>query len=156
MLASILWLYFPCCRAAYAQNEEMISKEIITSAETVRRAETHKVRFEAAQHLAKLTRDVDPQLVSDQALVQLIALLDTPYDYVRLWVAGALGNLGPRAKPAVPRLLTLLPKVDCLRGSVTSAPVIRTALTRIGVTPPPIPDCARGEGGALDPNPLKN
>jgi len=71
----------------------------------------------------------------------MVSLLETEEDSVRAWVAASLGHLGLRAKVAVPKLLKLLPEVDCLRGSLTSAPFIRVALKRMGKTPPPPPNC---------------
>jgi hypothetical protein len=61
------------------------------------------VRTNAAEDLAGLTRDIDPQQVDGATLSDVIALLDSDEDSVRFWVAGSLGNLGPRAKAAVPK-----------------------------------------------------
>jgi len=75
----------------------------------------------------------------------MVSLLETEEDSVRAWVAASLGHLGLRAKVAVPKLLKLLPEVDGLRGSLTSAPFIRVALKRMGEKPPPPPDCGPKE-----------
>ena len=97
-------------------------------------------RTNEAEHLSQITRKMNPKSVDDRTLADLISLLGTTDDSVRGWVAGALGNLGPRAKVAVPKLLEILPNVDCLNVSLSSAPAIRLALKRIGETPPP-PAC---------------
>ena len=98
-------------------------------------------RTNEAEHLSQLTKKINPEKVDDKTLADLVSLLDTSDDSVRGWVAGALGNLGPRAKVAVPKLLKILPEVDCLNVSLSSAPAIRVALKRIGVKPPPPPTC---------------
>ena len=111
----------------------------------VRNGKTSTSRTNAAERLATLTRGINPQKVDETTLTELVYLLDTQEDSVRAWVAASLGNLDPRAKVAVPKLLKLLPEVDCLRGSLTSAPAIRLALKRMGETPPPPPNCAAKE-----------
>lgn len=103
----------------------------------VKQGKSATIRTDAAQQLAELTEKVDPKTVDDTTIKELICLLDSTEDSVRLWIAASLGNLGPRAKAAAPKLLELLPEADRLRGSLTSAPAIRLALTRIGVNPPP-------------------
>lgn len=119
-------------------TQESVLKLKVTI-QKVRTEPTLALRTKAAQHLADLTESMDPQLVDELALAQMIALLDSPEDSVRAWVAGSIGFLGPRAKSAAPRLLKLLPEADKLPGSLTSSPAIRLALTRIGVPPPPLP-----------------
>jgi len=119
-----------------AKLEEIIAK--------VRSDEPSMARYEAAEHLADLTHRVNPASVDDKTVTDMISLLDIPDDSVRLWTAAALGNLGRRAKAAVPKLLALLPEVDCIQGDLTSAASIRPALRRMGVKPPPAPsydDC---------------
>jgi len=119
----------------------MSKRQITETMAKVRNGKTSTIRTDAAEHLAELTRGIDPNKVDDATLTELEYLLDTSEDSVRYWVAATLGNLGPRAKVAVPKLLKLLAEVDCARGSLTSAPAIRSALERIGVTPPPPPNC---------------
>jgi hypothetical protein len=58
----------------------------------------------AAEHLSQLTEKIDPKKVDDKTLDGMVSLRDTSNDFVRAWVAVALGNLGPRAKVAVPPL----------------------------------------------------
>ena len=74
-------------------------------------------------------------------MADITSLLDSPDDSVRFWVAAALGNLGPAAKAAAPKLLAMLPKADCINGAITSASGIRYALTKMGIKPPPPPKC---------------
>jgi len=128
---------------ARAKGDPVSKRQLTETIAKVRNGKTSVIRAEAAQHLAELTRRIDPDKVDDKTLGELVSLLDTPQDSVRFWVAASLGNLGPRAKLAAPTLLRLLPEADCLRGSLTSAPAIRLALERIGVTPPPPPKCER-------------
>jgi hypothetical protein len=58
-------------------------------------------------------------------------------DAVRYWVALCLGNFGPRAKPAVPKLLKILDEMDCVKAALTSADAARVALKNIGADVPP-------------------
>jgi hypothetical protein len=46
---------------------------------------------------------------------------------------------------AAPKLLRILPEVDCLQVSLSSAPSIRVALKRMGVNVPPPPDCKKSK-----------
>jgi hypothetical protein len=126
---------------ACAKGSPMLKKQLQEAMAKVRTGETSKLKTEAAERLATLTRGIDPLKVDDITLAELVSLLDTQEDSVRYWVAASLGNLGPRAKVAAPRLLKLLPEVDCLRGSLTSAAAIRVALERMNETPPPPPNC---------------
>lgn len=121
----------------YATGDAVSQRQIKRAIAEVRMGKSSTARTEAAEHVAGLTRRIDPKRVDDTILAELISLLDSPEDSVRAWVAAALGNLGTRAKvAAVPKLLALLPEADCLRGSLTSAPAIRLALARMGETPP--------------------
>jgi hypothetical protein len=74
-------------------------------------------------------------------VTDITSLLDSLDDSVRYWVAVALGNLGPAAKAAVPKLEEMLPKADCINGAITSASGIRYALINMGVKPPTSPEC---------------
>jgi HEAT repeat protein len=100
-------------------------------------------RTNAAEALSQLTKNIDPKKVDDKTLRDLVSLLDTPDGSVRLRVAAALGNLGPRAKMAVPALLRVIRETDCppkIETGVTLSATALVALKRIGVEPPP-PDC---------------
>ncbi len=145
-LISVVWLVLIalspelCAQSnsTYKQQLERLSETIAD----VRNGKTVTSRTEAAEHLATLTRGINPHKVDDTTLAEIVSLLETEEDSVRAWVAASLGHLGPRAKVAVPKLLILLREVDCLRGSLTSAPFIRVALKRMGKIPPPLPNCA--------------
>jgi hypothetical protein len=104
--------------------------------------EPSMARTNAAEALSRLTRNIDPKKVDDKTLSDLVSLLDVPDGSVRGWVAGALGNLGPRAKMAVPALLRVIHEADCpkIATGVRSSDAARVALKRIGAEPPP-PDC---------------
>jgi hypothetical protein len=121
--------------------KKLLKGQLSETMAKIRNGKTSTSRTEAAEHLATLTRGLNPKKVDDSTLIEMLSLLDTQEDSVRAWVAASLGHLGPRAKVAVPRLLKLLPEVDCLRGSLTSAPAIRLALKRMGETPPPPSKC---------------
>ena len=147
--SSLLWIptlaaVLICTLCSAAQSGGGLSK--VQFAETIERIRTEKnstVRANNAANLAAFTQSIDPKKVNDATLREIVSLLNTDDDGVRLWVAASLGNLGPRARIAVPTLLNLLRKVDCLEGDLTSAGAIRLALTRIGETPPPEPKCVK-------------
>ena len=124
--------------AVYARRQ---TEQLTETIAKVKMGKTLTARTEAAEHLAELTRGINPKTVDDKSIGELVSLLDTSEDSVRYWVPASLGNLGLRAKVAVPALLRLLPVADCLRGSKTSESGIRFALNRMGVTPPP-PTCS--------------
>lgn len=107
-------------------------------------------RSEAAEQLPLLTKRMDPTQVDDQTLGDLVSLLDTWDDSVRAQVAASLGNLGPRARAAAaPKLLEILPEVDCLAVDLSSEGAIRSALERMGETPPSPPVCEEVVGLVL-------
>lgn len=126
--------------------EVALLKQIQETIVQVQTAPTLDGRRDAAEHLAAMTPRMDPWKIDEKTFNDLVSLLDSPDDSVRRGVAAAIGFLGERAKPAAPKFLEILPKVDCLNGVKTSADTIRMALVRIGVTPPPLPDCIREAG----------
>jgi HEAT repeat protein len=112
----------------------------------VRSDKTVDARTEAAEHLASLTQKISSNEAPATLVTDITSLLDSPDDSVRYWVATALGNIGPAAKAAVPKLEEMLPKADCINGAITSASGIRYALIKMGVKPPPPPKCGRIAG----------
>jgi uncharacterized protein YbaR (Trm112 family) len=112
----------------------------------VRTARTTNLQADAAYRLSEGVRKIRPGKVDDKTFADLVSLMDSPKDFVRAETAAALGFLGERAKPAIPKLLEILPKVDCLDGAVTSAGAIRLALMRIGVMPPLRRGCIHAGG----------
>jgi hypothetical protein len=125
-------------RAASATTNPVIKAKLEDNIEIVRTEKPSMARTSAAQNLAELTKGIDPSSVDDATVADMVSLLDVPDDSVGAWVAASLGHLGRRAKMAVPKLLALLPEVDCLQGDLTSAATIRPALKRMGVKPPPV------------------
>ena len=93
----------------------------------------------SAQHLAQAVKATPPAEIDDKTIDDLTSLLDMPYSPVRFWIATALGNIGPRAKRAVPRFLQLWPEAPCLNGPFTEASAIRFALEKMGIPAPPLP-----------------
>ena len=143
---SVVWLILialspELCAQGQSRPKTQLKRQLSETMTNIQNGKTSTSRTEAAQHLATLTRGINPNKVDDSTLIEMLSLLDTQEDSVRAWVAASLGHLGPRAKVAIPRLLKLLAEVDCLRGSLTSAPFIRVALKRMGEIPPPPPNC---------------
>lgn len=128
-------------REGRATSETELMGLLKQTIEKVRTAELARAKRDAAEQLPSLTLKINPKDIDDKTLADLVSLLDN-WDYsVLVPVATSLGNIGPRARVAVPALLKILPEVDCLWGDFPPAPVIRDALTRIGERPPPHPTC---------------
>lgn len=89
-------------------------------------ATTRLVTTDAPQLYASARMDGRDMLVADVTF-----LLDSPDDYVRYWIAEALGNMGPAARSAIPKLVKMLPHADCMSGVITSAGGIRDALIKL-------------------------
>jgi len=124
---------------AHQMSKTQLTIQLSKTIAKVRTGATSTIRDEAAQHLAKLTREANPSEIDDKTVADLVSLLDLPVG--RYWVAVSLGNLGTRAKTAIPKLQQILAEEDCLQVSKSAAEGIRFALTQMGVTPPPPPNC---------------
>jgi hypothetical protein len=136
-------------RAQTVSDFNRRSPEVTQAIAKVREGATLEKRADAAEHVADLTSGIVGAWVDDKALADLVSLLDTPEDPVRFWVAVTLGNLGYRAKTAIPKLQGLLPEADCLQEDLTVADAIRYALAQMRAVPPS-PTCGRAEAkGAL-------
>ena len=123
-----------------ATGADTFTKQVSEAVSKVRMGEDPGVRRRAAEHLFELTRGTNSTRVGDETIANIASLLDGHEDPVRYWVARCLGNFGPRAKMAAPKLQAVLAEVDCLQGSKTSASGIRFALAKMGITPSP-PKC---------------
>ena len=145
-LITVVWLVLialspEVCAQSHSRPNKQLKRQLSVTMVKIRNGKTLTSRTEAAEHLATVTRGINPYKIDDTTLAEMVSLLETKEDSVRAWVAASLGHLGSRAKVAVPRLQKLLPEVDCLRGSLTSAPFIRVALKRMGEKPPPPRNC---------------
>lgn len=142
LLATTIFLAsYPIRTAGQGTEASMFKKRFAEDVAKVKNGKTSNERTDAAEDIADMTRNLDPSQVDNSELASIASLLDTHEDSVRLWVAASLGNLGPRASVAVPKLLAVLKVADCIFGDLTSASAIRLALERIGAKPPPPPDC---------------
>ena len=127
---------------ALAKTQPDINHQLRSTIAKVRRAKTTAERLDAAERLVALTDERDCSAVTNETIHSLVSLLDIEDDGVRMWVAAALGDIGPRASEAIPKLLGILSVSACMvadRGSEATIPI---ALTKMGVTPPPI-NCKR-------------
>ena len=131
---------------ARGRGEPALMEQIEGTMLKVQYDKTVDTRTVAAEHLASLTRKISSREVTEKLVTDLTSLLDSPDDSVQYWVATALGNLGPAAKGAAPKLEEMLPKADCINGAITSASGIRYALAKMGIKPPPPPRCGRIAG----------
>lgn len=119
-----------------------INKQIHSAIIKVRQAKTANAKYAAVTHLADVTYDKDCDGVSDATISELISLLDEPEDFVRMWVASSLGDIGPRAQAAAPKLLKILAEVQCKSYDQSSEATIPIALQKMNVTPPPPKKCS--------------
>jgi hypothetical protein len=131
----LAWVFGAAHAVAAPKSETLSSLRTDRAIERTRSGNTVHIRTKAAQELMEIST-FNPGRIGDQHIAAIAALLDSPDDSVRYWVARCLGNLGPRAAHTVPKLLEILPHADCLRGSLTSASGIRLALAQMGTLPP--------------------
>lgn len=122
--------------SACATTSKVTDQQIVAAVERARSETDPKVRADAALEVAELVRDANPRDIEGSTIEQIISLLDSPHDTVRMWAATSLGRFGKRAKAAVPKLLELLPAADCQRVGINSATAIRGTLPKLGVTAP--------------------
>ncbi len=133
-----------CCvfsGAAGAGRGPAAAKQIQETIAQVRSAKTVDARREAAEHLEGLVRRMKGKDVSEPLVGSITSLLHYRDVLVRYYVVLALEDLGPAAKSAAPKLLKILPEEDCVNGPITVGDAIRDALSRMGIKPPPPPDC---------------
>lgn len=134
--------------SAFPMGDNVTAAEFQSAiAQTAKMKERTFYRSGTGEHLADLAQMINPNEVNSKILCELESLLDSDNDLIRYWGAVALGNLGPRAKSAVPKLLKTLRKVDCLNGPITSANGIRYALAHIGRKVPPPANCPQRLSG---------
>jgi hypothetical protein len=131
---------------ALASKGPTLTEKLRETVAKVRSNKTVDARTKSAEHAASLTQRISGKEVTETLVTDLASLLDSPDDSVRFWIAIALGNIGPAAKSAVPKLEKMLPEADCINGAITSASGIRYALVKMGVKPPPPPKCDRIAG----------
>jgi HEAT repeat protein len=142
ILLVVLACFFSSCGAVQATEGLTLRTRLTETIVKVRTGATSNIRDAAAQHLFDLTRGVDPQAVDDETIAKLVSLLDLPEG--RGWVAASLGNLGRRARIAVPKLEEILPEEECRHEDLTAEGAIRHALKRMGVKSPPYSTCEYG------------
>ena len=147
MAVMLSGLLSPATRAQSktAESYTALERQITETIAKVRGGATPQIRADAAEYLADLTSEIAHTRVDAETLADMVSLLDTPEDPVRLWVAVSLGNVGYSARTAIPKLQALLPQADCLQGDLTVADAIRYALARMQAAVPP-PICGRAEG----------
>ena len=135
----------PTCGRAEAKA--VLFKKLLTKTIAIAgKRETLDIQRAAAGHLVELARWIDPNEVDDQAVAELVSLLNTSTDMsVREWVVIALRDLGPSAKSAIPDLQKILAAEDCAKEpsmAISLEDNARSALRHMGVTYPPSP-CGR-------------
>jgi hypothetical protein len=120
-----------------AKAQPSLNDQVSETVKKVGAGKSSTERSLAAMHLCEITRGDASNQVDDQSLLAVEGLLKINDDSVRYWVALCLGNFGPRAKAAVPKLLEILDQTDCIKAAKTSASGIRVALKKIDAEVPP-------------------
>ncbi|MFI5125467.1 MAG: hypothetical protein ACHQJX_01430 [Candidatus Acidiferrales bacterium] len=122
---------------ARAKAKRDINRQLQLAIAKVRKAKTSDAEYDTAERLVALTYERDCSDVTDETIRSMVSLLNMQDDVVRMWVAAALGDIGPRAKIAAPKLLSILAEVECKDLDFSSEATIPIALKKMGVTPPP-------------------
>ena len=145
----VLILLLIACIASTGCTPQTVAKDehalgIISSIKASRDAD---FQGDEAEKLFLLLKDRKCDGLDKETLKEIIALLDVRHDGVRFWTARILGNIGPCARPAIPKLKQIVPQADCWPGGKTSASDIRETLKRFGEPSPPETICTGlGEG----------
>ena len=119
--------------ALVAEGPSRIRRE----AEQIRRETSDANRTDRACVLS-FNLNSDNGWVTDKDISILADLMEDHDDGVRLWIAAALGNIGPRARAAVPALEKAYRRIACVQLNATSAGAIQVALQRIGAKVPEV------------------
>jgi hypothetical protein len=117
-------------------GDKMLTKQLMETIAKINTGKGVQIQEQTAQDLFELTRK-QHQNIDDRTIRTIVSLLDAPDDSVRYWVARSLGNFGPRASMAAPKLKQLLAEAECIEFGKNSAGGIRLALEQMGITPPP-------------------
>jgi hypothetical protein len=141
LLASV-----PCI--ASADGDSLLLKQLQETTAKIREMSGPTIgvstaRTRLAEHLPQITEKMDPASVDDKTLSDLTSLLDTWDQSVLSQVAAALGNLGPRARSAGPKLLEIVAGLKCYHvvAGMSWDSGIYVALHNIGIRPAPLPFC---------------
>jgi hypothetical protein len=112
----------PTCHAG--ETAAML-RELENKGPTVRRSE---MAGDLAVHLLK----TENACVTSNDIKTLTRLLHDDDDAMRFWSAVMIGNVGRRARSAIPALRSALTERPCLGLGVNSAQGIRIALVKLG------------------------
>src|SRR4051812_35156017 len=90
-LISVVWLVLVglspgLCAQTYSMPKNQLKKRLSETVVEIRNGKTSTSRTEAAEHIATLTRGINPHKVNETTLAEMISLLDTQEDSVRAWV----------------------------------------------------------------------
>lgn len=121
---------------AIAKTRPDINHQLRSAIAKAQRTKPTAKRLEAAERLVALTDERDCSAVTTETIHSLVSLLDIDDDGVRMWVAAALGDIGPRASEAIPKLLSILSVSDCMIWDHSSAATIPIALRKMGRVAP--------------------
>jgi hypothetical protein len=109
LVAAFLLIHFQV-QTVWAASDAAFIKNLERTVEKVEATSKDVERSEAAEELADVICEAgigSSEKVPTALITRIIAFLNTDYDNTRLWVAAALGCLGPQAKAAAPKLLEI-------------------------------------------------
>jgi hypothetical protein len=113
--------------------------ELRRAIQEVKKGDQTMKGFHAGDKFLDICDKIPADEIDDKTLAETMSLLDSPRESVKTWGVRCLGRLGPRARAAIPKLKEMLPKADCIPGTITSAAYIRAVLEKLGeAVPPPV------------------
>lgn len=93
-------------------------------------------RYEKSGDLAASLAKSGSRCITPDGLRTLTRMLRDKDDAMRFWAAAMIGNIGPRARSAIPALKRALAERPCEGIGLNSAQAVRRALSKLGERPP--------------------
>lgn len=102
-------------------------------ADEIEKENSEEKKFDKTRELAWLIKQ-NKDIVDSETIDDLIKLFGKEDSRIRKWVAMSLGEIGPRARKAIPLLKAALDHEDCQWKSENSTLVIVGTLKKLGET----------------------
>jgi hypothetical protein len=152
----VIVLVFPLPARSATVVEVPTIAELRRAIQEVKKGDQTMKGYEAGEKLLHISEKIVADEIDDKTFAEIMSLLDSPRESVKTWGVQCLGSLGPRARAAIPKLKEMLPKADCIPGTITSAAYIRAVLEKLGeAVPPPVErPCGRKTGASFEGLPL--
>lgn len=141
----LLLAWFSAMSASASSRPERQSDTVANIERLITQIQTEqspRIRWDLAQQLSDLVRRADPADINTDVIDHIAGLLSDRADFVRLWAAVALGNIGPPARRAIPALEKALSELPVLYSGAVMQPALDSsgaivpALRKIRGEPP--------------------